>query len=125
MHADDQEMLVKMFSYFVLFCFVTPLPLPPLQNSSSLTRFYVFPFLLLSKTFFLGPLHESPVDRAGPVTGTNYALGSYEKFQPGFWDEKRQKILGTSSGPKFQKQSKHGETQKKYNFLAYHSFSNS
>ena len=60
----------------------------------------------------LGPLHMSPVDRAGSVTGMNFALGSYEKFQPGFRDEKRSKILGTSSGAKFRKQSKHSETQK-------------
>ena len=60
----------------------------------------------------LGPLHMSPVDRAGSVTGMNFALGSYEKFQPGFRDEKRSKILRTSSGAKFGKQSKHGETQK-------------
>ena len=33
----------------------------------------------------------SPVDRAGPVSGMNFALGSYEKFQPGFRDEKRLK----------------------------------
>ena len=46
-----------------------------------------------------------------PVTGMNFALGSYEKFQPGFRDEKRSKILGTSFGAKFGKQSKHGETQ--------------
>ena len=45
----------------------------------------------------LGPLDMSPVDWAGPVTGLNFALGSYEKFQPGFWDDKRSKILGTSS----------------------------
>ena len=31
---------------------------------------------------------------------------------PGFLDEKRSKILGTNSGAKFGKQSKHGETQK-------------
>ena len=49
----------------------------------------------------------SPVDRAGSVTGMNFALVSYEKFQPGFRDEKRSKILGTSSGAKFGKQSKH------------------
>ena len=53
----------------------------------------------------------SPVDRAGSVTGMNFALGSYEKFQPGFRDEKRSKILGTSSGAKFGKQNKHSETQ--------------
>ena len=28
----------------------------------------------------LRPLHMSPVDRAGSVTGMNFALGSYEKF---------------------------------------------
>ena len=60
----------------------------------------------------LGLLHMSPVDRAGSVTGMNFALGSYEKFQPGFRDEKRSKILGTSSGAKFRKESKHSETQK-------------
>ena len=48
----------------------------------------------------------SPVDRAGPVTGTNFALGSCEKFQPGFRDEKRPKILATSSGAKVEKQSR-------------------
>ena len=47
-----------------------------------------------------------------PVTGMNFALASYEKFQPGFRDEKRSKILGTSSGTKFEKQSKRGEKQK-------------
>ena len=54
----------------------------------------------------------SPVDRAGPLTETNFALGSYEKFQPGFRDEKRPKILGRTSGAKFEKPSKHGERQK-------------
>ena len=47
-----------------------------------------------------------------PVTGSNFVLGSYEKFQPGFRDEKRPKILGTSSGAKFEKPSKYGETLK-------------
>ena len=36
----------------------------------------------------------------------------YEKFQPGFRDEKTSKILGTSSGAKFGKQNKYNETQK-------------
>ena len=31
----------------------------------------------------------SPVDRADSVTGMNFTLGSYEKFQPGFRDEKK------------------------------------
>ena len=53
----------------------------------------------------------SPVDRADSVTGMNFALGSYEKFQPGFRDGKRSKILGTSFGAKFGKQSKLGETE--------------
>ena len=43
----------------------------------------------------------SPVDRAGSLTGTNFILGSYETFQPGFRDEKRPK---TSCGAKFEKQ---------------------
>ena len=54
----------------------------------------------------------SPVDWAGSVTGMNFALGSYKKFQPGFRDDKRWKILGMSSGAKFGKQSKHSEAQK-------------
>ena len=62
--------------------------------------------------------------RAGPVTGNNFALGSYQKFQPGFGDEETPKILGMSSGAKFEKRSKHGKTQS-YNFLAYHIFGNS
>ena len=69
-------------------------------------------------TQFWGPLHMSPVDRAGSLTGTNFILGSYEKFQPGFRDEKRPK---TSCGAKFEKQNKHSETQN-YNFHAYCSF---
>ena len=51
----------------------------------------------------------SPVDWAGSVTGVNFALESYEKSQSSFRDEKRSKILGTSSGAKFGKQSKHSE----------------
>ena len=62
----------------------------------------------------------SPVDRAGPLTGTSFALGSYEKIQPGFRDEKRPKILGTSFGAKLEKQNKDGETQPSYYFRAYH-----
>ena len=31
----------------------------------------------------------SPVDRAGALTGTNFTLGSYERFQSGFRDDKR------------------------------------
>ena len=53
----------------------------------------------------------NPVDRAGSVTGMNFVLGPYEKFQPCFRDEKRSKIIGTSSGAKFGKQSKHSETK--------------
>ena len=60
---------------------------------------------------FLGPLHISSVDQAGPVIEINFPLGSCEKFKHGFWDNNRPKILGTSSGAKFEKQSKHGETK--------------
>ena len=57
-----------------------------------------------------GPLHMSPVDMAGPLAVTNVTdlLGSYENFQPGFRDDKRPK---TSCDAKFEKKSKHGETQ--------------
>ena len=53
----------------------------------------------------------SPVDR------DEFSLGSYEKFQPGFRrDEKRPKILVTSSGAIFEKPSKYTETQKNLTF---------
>ena len=40
----------------------------------------------------------SPVDRDCPVTETNLSLGSYEKFQPGFRDEKRsERVLARNS----------------------------
>lgn len=55
----------------------------------------------------------SPSGRAGPVTGTNFALGSYDrKFQPRFRDEKRPNILATSSDAKCEKESKYGEKKK-------------
>ena len=63
----------------------------------------------------------SPVDLASPLTGSKFTLGSYDKFEPGFRDEKRPK---TSCVAKFEKQSKHGETQS-YNFRTYYSFGNS
>ena len=66
----------------------------------------------------------SVIDRAGPLTGTNFALSSYEKIQPGFRDEKRPKILGTSFGAKLEKQNKIGETQPSYYFCAYYGFGN-
>ena len=64
------------------------------------------------RSYSLGPLHMGAVEWAGPVTRTNFALGSYEKFQPGFQDEKRPKILGMSRGAKFEKQSKRDKTQR-------------
>ena len=85
------------------------------------------PFLLLllsRNSSDSGPLHTSPVDRAGSVTGMNFALDSYEKLEPGFRDKKRSKILGTSSCAKFGKQSKHAETQN-FNFRAYLTIGNS
>ena len=60
----------------------------------------------------------SPVDR------DEFSLGWYEKFQPGFrWDEKRPKILVTSSGAIFEKPIKYAE-HKNFNFPAYHNFGN-
>ena len=56
-------------------------------------------------------LSSDSIDRTGPISGTNFALGSYEKFQPSFRYEKSPTILGTSSCAKFEKQSKQGETQ--------------
>ena len=72
----------------------------------------------------LGPLNIIPVDWAGPVTGVNSALGSYEKFLPGFRDEERSKILGTSSGTKLENKVNMAK-YKNFNFRAYHSFGNS
>lgn len=64
----------------------------------------------------------SPSGRAGPVTGTNFALGSYDrKFQPRFRVEKRPNIL--ASDAKFEKESKeskYGE-KKNHDFRACHS----
>ena len=51
----------------------------------------------------------SPIEQAGLVPGTNFAFGSSEEFQPSFRDKKTLKILGASSGAKFEKQSKHGK----------------
>ena len=50
--------------------------------------------------------------RLARLPGRSFALSSYEKFHPGFRDERRPKILGRSSRAKFEKQSKHGEIQK-------------
>ena len=55
---------------------------------------------------------------------TDFAFGPYEKFRLAFQDEKRAKILGTSSGTKFEKESNKAKHQT-YNFLAHYSFSNS
>ena len=57
------------------------------------------------------------------LAGTNFALGSYEKLRLTFQDEKRAKILGTSSGAKFEKESNKAKHQN-YTFRAYYSFSN-
>ena len=77
--------------------------------------------ILFPRSQVLGYLHMSPVDLAGPLTGSNFTLGSHEKFQLGFRDQKKPKA---SCSAKFEKQSKHGKTQS-YNFRAYYSFGNS
>ena len=63
------------------------------------------------KTFTkdLGLLHMSPVERAGPVTGTNFVLGSYEKFQPGFPRWKKYKDPGEEFWNEIRK-TKQGKT---------------
>ena len=60
----------------------------------------------------------NPVDLAGLVTRPNFALGSYEKFQPGFRDLKKPKTLGTSAGAKFENKANMGK-HNIYNFRAY------
>ena len=72
----------------------------------------------------LGPLHMSPVDRAGPLTGKNFTLGSYEKLQPGFRDEKRPKILGTSFWREIRKTKQRWRNATELLFCAYHGFGN-
>ena len=72
----------------------------------------------------LGPLHMSPVDRAGSLPGTNFPLGSYEKFQPGF----SRLAQGQRSRGRFWheiRETKPIWQHKNYNFRAYHSFGNS
>ena len=66
------------------------------------------------------------VDRAGPVTGTKqYFLGlTWETSARFLRRKKRPKTRATSSSAKFEKQSKHGETESQ-NFCPYHSFGNS
>ena len=55
----------------------------------------------------------SPANQAGPITETNFALGSHEKFQPCFRNEKRPR--------KKANMAKH----KNHNFRDHHSFGNS
>ena len=63
----------------------------------------------------------SPVDRADPLTGTNFTLEKMRNFSPNSEMRKRSK---TSCGMKFKKLSKHGKTHS-YNFHTFHSFGNS
>ena len=57
-------------------------------------------------------------------TGTNFALGSSEKFQSGFRDENRSNILATISGAKCEKATCRS-TKISHNFRACHSLGNS
>ena len=66
----------------------------------------------------------SSVDRTSPATGTNLALVSYEKFQPGLRDEKRPKILGRVLARNSRSKANVAK-HKSYNFRTYHSFGNS
>jgi len=70
--------------------------------------------------------HMSPVDRAGPVTGTNFSMCSSEKFQPGFRDEKiKAKDPGDEFWCRIRETKQTWRNTKKFNFRAYHSFGNS
>ena len=62
-------------------------------------------------------LNKQSLRASSHEPGANFTLGSYEKFQHGLRGEKGPKILGASSGTKFEKQSKHSKT-KKYSFQA-------
>ena len=66
----------------------------------------------------------SPFDWASLVTGMNFALGSYEKFQPSFRDEKRSKILGTRSAPNSRNKANMAK-HTNFDFRAHHNFGNS
>lgn len=49
---------------------------------------------MVERVTFEGILRASsyePGNRAGPVTGTNFVVCSYGKFQPGYRDEKESK----------------------------------
>ena len=59
-----------------------------------------------------------------PVTEMNFALGSYEKFQPGLRNEKRPKIMGRVLAPKSRNKANMAK-HKNFNFRAYDSFGNS
>ena len=66
----------------------------------------------------------SPVDRAGSVTGMNFALGSYEKFQPGSEMRKGQKSWVRVLAPNFGNKANTAK-HKNFNFWASLSIGNS
>ena len=121
----------EMFCVFLYNVFSQPLIFTLL--AASISHFMFFTAAIISSSeiglpcFFIPPSYsslsvfhvnvDSKIDlglpHMRPVTGTNFALaiGSCEKFQPGFGDEKWPKILETSSGAKVEKQSRHGETK--------------
>ena len=66
----------------------------------------------------------SPVDRAGSVTGMNFALGSYEKFQPGFRVRKGQRSWVRVLAPNLGNKANIAKN-KNFNFWAYLSIGNS
>ena len=67
----------------------------------------------------------STVDRAGSVIGTNFALGSYKKFQPGFRDEKKKQISWGGVLARNSRNKANMVKHKNYNFRAHHSIGNS
>ena len=57
---------------------------------SDLTK-YSSQTLCLETDISLRASSYEPGNRAGPVTGTNFVVCSYGKFQPGYRDEKESK----------------------------------
>ena len=92
---------------------------PPVCTLPHRLRYTISPKISLHQQqwFVVGMLQvigSFPSNNGKIITGTNFALGSYEKIHPGFRDEKRPKILGPSFGAKLEKQNKDSETQLSY-----------
>ena len=70
------------------------------------------------------PLRMSPVNRAGPLTRTNFALGSYGKARFPRWEKAEDPRDEFWREIRKTKTKIDGETQPSYFFYAYHGFGN-